>query len=467
MRLKTQQLQNLIQGVKAADPAMYQTLNGIIESLNTINNDLWPIVDQIVSNLGLTANPIPDDVTGFTLALPGNTLRFRWDPADSASFYEIRVGATWNTAALVTKTINLLVDLQPIVAGTYTYWIAGISPTGDYSENPTSLTFTIHSPGQPTVTVTVIDNSVLLHWTQPTSDFTIAYYKLYRGATLIGTIYGTFAVVQETNNGTFTYSITAYDIVGNAGVAGTITTVVNQPPDYEMQDDRISTFAGTKTNCKLDGIKLLATVDLTKTYQVHFTGNSWAGPSAQVSAGYPYWLTPSLTTGSYVETINYGTLLTNVIANISYGTQAIVGTVTVATKMRTSTDNITWSGWSSGTSIFAASMQYLQIEMDFTSGDADSLAYIYSLEIRVDVKREVDSGNCTVHAADAAGTVVYFNKTFKEVDSITLGPDSTIPGYAVLDFTSIPNPVSFKAYFFDNSGIRQDSPIYWKARGIV
>jgi hypothetical protein len=466
MRLNTTQLENLIQGAKAVDPKLYDVLKGILTGLKDINNELWPAIEQLQNDLGIVVTPSPDDVVGLSLTLPGGTLRLNWNAANYAQFYELRVGATWATASLITRTSGLQIDLNPVASGTYRYWIAALSNGGEYSENPAFIDFSIANPGTPLVTAQVIDNTVLLRWTIPTSDFTIAYYEIYRDTTKVGDVYSTFTVISETSNGTYTYKVKAYDLAGNSGSFGTITVAVNQPPDYELEDARLSTFSGTLVNCMLDGVRLLATVDLTKTYEDHFDDNSWASPAAQVAGGYPYWLTPSMTTGSYTEQIDYGTLLTNVITNISFGEDPVTGTVTVASRIRSSVDGTTWTAWSTGTSHYADSMQYVEIELAFTSTD-NALKYIYSLEIRVDVKREVDSGKASVYATDAAGTIVYFNKAYKDVKSITVSVDSVIPGYVVPDFLDIPNPVSFKVFFFDNLGNRKDATIYWKARGIV
>jgi hypothetical protein len=466
MKLKATQVENLVQGVQASNPDLYRLLTSILSDLKSIDSELWPAIEQIQADLGITVQALPDDVLGFAVAFPGNTVRLTWNSANSAQTYEIRVGAAWDTASLVTRTSGLQVDLNPIVSGSYRYWIAGRNNQGNYSENPAFIDFTVSNPGQPSVTAQVIDNSVLLRWTIPSSQFTLGKYEIYRDSTKVGEVYSTFAVIQETSNGTYTYKVRAYDLANNYGAFGTITVVVNQPPDYELEDARVSAFSGTKVNCQIDGIQLLANVDLTTTYEDHFTDNSWASPADQVADGYPCWLTPSPVSGSYTEQIDYGTTLNNVITNLSWGEDIIQGAVTVACRIRSSTDGSTWTSWSSGTSHYAETMRYIEFELSFTSDD-NSLKHIYSLEIRVDVKREVDSGKVTSLATDLTGTIIYFNKNFKDVKSITVNADSTIPGYTVPEFVDIPNPTSFKVYFFDNSGIRRNATVYWKARGIV
>jgi len=85
----------------------------------------------------------------------------------------------------------------------------------------------------------------------------------------------------------------------------------------------------------------------------------------------------------------------------------------------------------------------------------------------LDVKRELDSGNIDVSHSDVSGTPVTFNKTFKDIDSITLTPNSTTLVIVVFDFTDVPNPTGFSIYAFNSSGTRVDANVSWKARGIV
>ena len=467
-KLTSIQLRNIAERLRPVDPALTDVLQNIISDLNTINNDLYPQIEQIIDSLGISTTTVPDDVTNFSYSLPGNTLRLFWDSAAYAQFYEIRYGASWDTASFVTKTLSTTVDLNPVASGSHTYLIKAISITSTYSENVTSQSITINNPSQPVITAQVIDNSVTLKWTVPTADFTVASYELYRDTTKIGDLTGTFTVVQETSNGTYTYKVRAYDIYGNVGAYGTITATVNNPPDYELEDERISTFSGTKNNCAVEGIKLLACLDLATDYEHHFTNNSWSSPQDQVTAGYDRWIQPSEVTADYTEQIDYGTLLENVIVSVQWAEEVVNGSVSIVSKIRTSDDAISWTSWTTGTVHFATSMRYAEVKLEFTGTDTD-LVYVYTYTIRVDVKREVDSGIVDVYASDygSGGTVTYFNKSFKDVKSITISQDQTIPGYAIPNFTDIPNPTFFQIIYFDNTGNVRDATVRWMARGVV
>lgn len=96
---------------------------------------------------------------------------------------------------------------------------------------------------------------------------------------------------------------------------------------------------------------------------------------------------------------------------------------------------------------------------------AQALYMMYNLQLRLDIKYSMDGGSANVFAVDAPGTEVFFNKVFKDIDSITVAAKSTVERKVVFDFVDIPNPVSFKVLLYDNAGNRVDGVIAWKARG--
>ena len=96
-----------------------------------------------------------------------------------------------------------------------------------------------------------------------------------------------------------------------------------------------------------------------------------------------------------------------------------------------------------------------------------SLIWFYNLRVRLDVKKAVDSGNALADSTDVSGTEVFFNKPFKDIDSLTATVQETAEFTVVIDFVDIPNPTSFFVFVFDAAGARATKTIYWKARGII
>jgi len=97
----------------------------------------------------------------------------------------------------------------------------------------------------------------------------------------------------------------------------------------------------------------------------------------------------------------------------------------------------------------------------------EALYQLYNLVCRLNVKQEMDSGNVDADSADVGGTAVGFNKSFKDVNSITGTALGTTELKVIIDFTDVPNPTGFFVYVFDASGTRASATVYWKARGVI
>jgi hypothetical protein len=272
--------------------------------------------------------------------------------------------------------------------------------------------------------------------------------------------------------GTFTYVVEPVDIVGNIGTpsAGSVV-VVSNPADFTLHDTITSTLTGTKTKCVVEsiaGVDYLLAAVFTKTYENHFIDFAWAGPSAQVAAGYEIYIEKSETSGSYVETFDFGSIVNNVIAVMSWSTIVIAGSVTTATStIETSTDNVIWSTPVTGYSAFAASVRYVRFTFNFVGASDKSLAYFYNLKCLLNVKHEQDSGTQACVSTDAGGTTVTLTKAFKSIDSITLAPVATVERKAVFDFAFPVNPTTFKILLYNAAGARVSGDVSWIARGIT
>jgi hypothetical protein len=115
----------------------------------------------------------------------------------------------------------------------------------------------------------------------------------------------------------------------------------------------------------LTGNELLAPVELRETWSDHFASRGWNTVQDQIDAGFPYFIQPVPEKGSYVETIDYGTVLNNVIVNIDWTTIPIAGTVTVTCKVESSLDGLTWTPPVTGTSMFLPTFRFLRLTISF------------------------------------------------------------------------------------------------------
>ncbi len=100
----------------------------------------------------------PSDVTGFTISFAGNLLVFTWIavPDFDIDSYEIRSGASWDTAALFQAGIKTAAyTFRPTGSGTVTYLIKAKDTTRNYSANAAVATVTIPAADVPTAIVTI------------------------------------------------------------------------------------------------------------------------------------------------------------------------------------------------------------------------------------------------------------------------------------------------------------------------
>jgi predicted phage tail protein len=422
--------------------------------------------------------------TSFTISAPpqpsisstisSNTLVLSWAAVKGtieAGYYEVRRGSTFATATSLGAVNSTSHRVTLNWLGTQAFWVVAYD-VNDTIGTPASATITVTAPSQPTVTQQVIDNNVLLRWSDATQTLPVVNYEVRRGATwatatVIGLKQGGFTTILETQAGVYTYWVAGVDAAGNYGTPGSVAAIVNQPPDYVLKYNLDSTFSGTKTNATLDSAGLLASLSTTETWQSHFTSRGWTTLQDQITAGFAYYGIPSQTSGSYEETIDYGAVLagTKVTATLTSTNIAGATVVTPTISVRKlSTDP--WTNYAGLSQVYATQFQYFKIRYDFTSAGGDDLLLVTGLNIRLDAKLRDDSGNGTAVSTDAGGTAVTFNVAFADVDSISVTPLATSSVVAVYDFTDVPNPTSFKVLLFNSSGSRVSGAFSWSARGV-
>ena len=310
-------------------------------------------------------------------------------------------------------------------------------------------------------------------WTDTTATLPIQTYEIRRGATwgtasVVGQKSGNFTTITESAAGTNIYWVAGIDTAGNYGSPGSVTAQVNQPPDYVRQLNQNSTFSGSKTNIITDASgTTLANVNTTETWTTHFTSRGWSTPQDQINAGFIYFLTPSTTSASYVEQVDYGAVLNATKITATLTSTVITGSTTVTPTIsikKLSTD--AWTDYVGLSTIYATNFRYAQIAYDFSSSANDDLLQLNGLNIRFDSKLINDSGTGTASSGDSGGTVVSFNVPFTRITSITVTPATTSAVISTYNFTDVTNPTSFKVLLFNTSGARVNGNFGWSAKGV-
>jgi hypothetical protein len=465
-------IKNLIRVDDKTNPTLFRALQLMIDDLYKINNEVFPppstsTTDQTSS--GGKILPPPANFIG--IAYPDN-LRLDWDDLDGAFRYEIRMGNDWDTAKRVLVTASDVANEDPIylhlIYGTYNFLLRGINVDGKLGDTAEAVLI-VPQIGPPNLTVEAVVSTVLLRWTAPASAWRIDYYIVYKNGLQIGTISGTFKLIQEQIGGTYSYSVRAVDIVGNLGTMSTVQTIVlHDPSEFAFIGAIPAVYNGSYVHtqfAKINGVPgVLGPTDV-RLWHEHFEVNGFISPQDQYDKGYTLYYQPSVDSGYYVEQFDFGSIQKNVKIVVDYAKFQVYGSTDIATYFRYSDDGATWTDWIQGESILVPSFRYVQVQWLFTNQDDKSAAFISALQVLINITLALDSGPATALATDVGGTLVTYNKTFIGVNSVTATPSVSLqPLYAVCDQI---NKTNFRVLVFDSSGNRHDASVTWKARGVV
>ncbi len=366
-----------------ADPVFTNnTLVAVLSSTDYIINNTFTgtrtyrvVAKDIYKNSGpqttevITINtPNAPSINPYTIN--GDKVEFTWSttvnpltqfPIES---YEIAYGTdpVWdnNTFILTTGTdgFSRRVDWLTSIEATRTFRVRGIDHVGN-AGSVSTVDVSITEPGATTVSQQVIDNNVLLTWSEPTiHDLPIDKYEIRKGDTygtsdLVGEISGLFAAIFETIAGTFTYWVTAVDTAGNPSPNNSVTASVNEPPDYTLLVNGSDDFATTDSNWLsrtftnayvTPDSTLLMPVDTTQTWATHFTNNSWTDIEDQVTAGFPIYIQPTPASGHYDVVYDIGTIVTNLSVTQSVTASIVAGDPVTTLGIETAEYNVIPAG---------------------------------------------------------------------------------------------------------------------------
>jgi predicted phage tail protein len=458
----------------------YDILNTAVQKYEVTVTPIGPFGTPSASSTAATINALgktalPADVTGLVATIDpliGVTLDWANNTDIDLDQYEVREGSDWATATLVRRAKASDLKIGTISGSSATYLVKAIDTSGNYSLNAASVTTNISLPGAPTVSVQVVDNNVLLKWTPVTSTLAIERYEIRRGATWAGGVVagdatGSFTTLFETAAGAYTYWVAGVDIGGNYGTPASVAATVSAPPDYQLFLDFDSTFTGTKTNCMVSEGALYMALNLTETWTTHFTSRSWAGPSAQITAGFPNFAQPTETMASYEEVIDYGTTLPAAKVTLTGNSTIVYGAATLTPTISVSNTSSTgpWTDYAGQAQVYASAFRWIKVKYDLVSTGGDDLVRFDGINVTIDVKVKNDGGGGAAVSTDAGGTVVNFNVSFIDIASINVTAAGTVPRYAMYDFVDAPNPTSFKVLLFDTAGARVSGDFSWSAKG--
>lgn len=475
------------------------------------------------TSLGKTAPPA--NVSQFRGSIRPFGIELLWAPvADlDLDYYEIRVGANWATAQYVQRIQATRWQWEMRPTGAENLLIKAVDTSGNESAVASVAELIIHRPAAVTISPQVIDNNVLLRWTDATTSFSIDSYEVRRGAVygdalVVGAVRSTFANAFETEAGSYTYWVTAIDVAGNIGTPVSSSVAVDQPHDFTLLanqsipldtgtivnfsiDIQVTEFTADSTEITADSTQrradslgsfaLIGPANVTETWQEHFealpgwvkpyqaSDTTWTADSTaitadasaqsiqelQIDTGHPLYPQPTPANASYEVVVDMGVVIGLSRVRLSPDVTIVAGAPEVKWFMALSETGSAWDELETIDRV-GTNFRYVRLRVEVTSPTGIDLIAVNDAILRLDVKLRTDQGTGVAESSDTGGTVVYFNVPFVDVQSIVLTPQGTTPAIMIYDFVDAPNPVSFKVLAFNTAGNRITQPFSWTVRGV-
>lgn len=438
---------------------------------------------------GNSSTPVSTVITigapGYTAVqslISGPNLKLTWTISDSAFVidrYEIRYGNSWDDSAavVVATTYSTTYTTRVDYLGSRIWWVAAKNIAGTYS-TPTGVNVTINKPSIVSqIVASVVDNNALVSWTNPTigsgqlpiDSFVVKKGDTYASSVIVGSNGNSnFTSIFEQTGGNYTYWVVGIDTAGNEGFELSKLIAINQPPDYILRNNYNSNFTGgTASNFYIEGTSLIGPVSLAQTWTSHFQNNSWTSPDNQISAGYPIYATPSLTTGTYEETIDYLTTIPSTIITSTITAQAVVGTVTTSCVISWKlAAGDAWTVLATGTTGLLPAFRYVRVQYAFTAAAGSNLVKITALNIKLATKQRTDAGTTVYDSTKTdAQNFIPFNFAFVYSDIPVIQANNTIAITPVVVYSGGTNPTGFSVRLYDRTGNPTSSSYSWSARG--
>ena len=425
------------------------------------------------SNIEITAPSAPLDVS---IEISGASYQLSWSKNDSMQpidYYQVLFSESNRLSDAILITNSKTTQISNHASKSGTFYVAAVDlagNTGDFA----SAQLILKPPSKPALTCRVIDNNINLYWSDVTQTLPIVYYSIRQGTSFdtavdIGTKQGLFTVIYEDIAGEYIIWVAGVDSAGNIGEPASIRAVASNPGGYVLHTDYFSDFSNGKLmNAALRNGSVIFSVNQSLTWSQHFDSNGWLKPIDQVSAGFPIYIEPTLGSSSYIETYDYGSVISSTIISVIPTMRIIDGNPSYSVNIWTSDDNVNWSKFNGVESALSVNFRYVQIQVIVDSPNRNSLIEMSSLEMKISQQSVQDSGSLNANASDTNGTEVYFNIPFIGVDSITLTAQTGIgvPVTCEYEISEEPHPSSFNVFVLNaKTGERVSGKISWQAKG--
>lgn len=262
---------------------------------------------------GTSANSQPGDVTGLNYLLEGGAVRIFWNAvtAEDLDVYEVRLGATWEAATILTTTKSTFYLWSVQAAGDYRIWVRARDVAGFYSGSASSIDIVISNPTTSDLGFTLSGDSVMLNWAPVAGSFNIAHYEIrygdtWAGAALVNRTVATALLLKVEWGGVRRFWVAARDVAGNYGTPISADITITAPGVVQgLRADVIDNNVLLYWQEPATGTLPIATYEIRKgaDFGTADTIGEKAGLFTSVfemaSGSYTYWLRARDTAGNY------------------------------------------------------------------------------------------------------------------------------------------------------------------------
>jgi chitodextrinase len=421
----------------------------------------------MVSTIDSTAPTVPTGVS--SSAVGTSTATVSWAAATDnigVTSYDIYRGGS----KLASTSGLSYTDTTVTPATTFVYTVVAIDAAGNQSAQSSGSTITTLTPPDATPptapgAVTATANSptkATLSWTASTDNVAVDHYTIARnGSTIVASQTGlSYIDTSLTASTNYAYTVTAYDVAGNASIPATATVVTPAPPDTTppTTPGALTAVANSATKVTLNWT---ASTDSVGVHHYAITRNGTIIVASQTalsfvdavvaSTSYTYTVTAYDTTGN-ASVPAPATVTTPALPDTSAPT--VPGTVKATATAATSI-TVTWTAATDNVGVTAYNVYRAGVKIATTTsltyantGLVASTAYSYTVEA-VDA-----AGNVSVRSAAATATTPALPDTAAPTVPANLKVGTVTGTSAMLTWAASTDNVAVANYELYQAGIK-------------
>lgn len=252
----------------------------------------------------------PSDVSSFAGEATATGIRFTWQrvPDVDLSHYEIRQGASWDSAAFIAEVRGADYLYRFREAGEHAFLIKAFDTSGNESAEASSSTVTINAPSAPTVTVAFEGAIAAIRWTASAGHFPIVEYEVRYGATfgaatVVGRVTATSLKLRADWGGARRWWVVGIDAAGNFGTPGTAVETIEAPEMVSITHRVIDNFvylywAAEPGTLPIERYRVYRGETIEGAQLLGETGGTFQPHFESQSGEFTYWIQPVDTAGN-------------------------------------------------------------------------------------------------------------------------------------------------------------------------